>query len=65
LAISKPTAAGILMLISGIGGFIAISAGYLFGGTLRIVGGILALVSRKSKRRADGKNQPVVEETTQ
>jgi hypothetical protein len=48
LAMAKPTAAGILMLISGIGGFIAISAGYLFGGPLLIAGGILALVVRKS-----------------
>lgn len=51
LARARPTAAGILMLISGIGGFIAISAGYILGGPLLIVGGIMALVARKPKVR--------------
>lgn len=50
LALAKPRAAGILMLISGVGGFIAISAGYLFGGPLLIVGGILALAAKKSAK---------------
>ncbi len=50
LSISKPKAAGIIMLISGVGGIICISAAYIFGGVLLIVGGILALVaSRKPK----------------
>ncbi len=47
---AKPKGAGILMLISGVGGFIAISAGYLFGGPLLIVGGILALVASRSEQ---------------
>ena len=51
LALAKPTTAGIMMLISGIGGFIAISAGYLFAGPLLIVGGILALVGRKAIKK--------------
>ena len=46
---AKPKAAGIIMLISGIGGFIAISASYLFGGPLLILGGILALISSRSE----------------
>jgi hypothetical protein len=50
LALSKPTAGGILMLVSGVGGFIAISYGYLFGGPLLIVGGVLALVAKKFGR---------------
>jgi len=48
LALSKPTVAGILLLISGIGGFIAIGLFYLFGGPLLIIGGIFALVARRS-----------------
>ena len=48
LALAKPKLSGILMIISGIGGMIAISFGYIFGGPLLIVGGILALFgSRK------------------
>ena len=47
LAISKPKVAGILMLVSAVGGFIAISAGYLFGGPLLIVGGIISLVAKQ------------------
>lgn len=47
---AKPRGAGILMLVSGIGGFIAISGGYLFGGPLLIVGGILALVASRSEQ---------------
>ena len=46
IAIAKPTAAGILMLIGGIGGIIAISVGFIFGGPLLIIGGILALRCR-------------------
>jgi hypothetical protein len=46
---AKPKAAGIIMLISGIGGFIAISGGYLFGGPLLILGGILALIASRSE----------------
>ena len=49
LALAKPKAAGIMMLVAGIGGFIAISAGYIVGGPLLIVGGILALLAKKGK----------------
>ncbi|MGA9351383.1 MAG: DUF4064 domain-containing protein [Anaerolineae bacterium] len=45
IAKAKPTAAGILMLISGIGGFIAIFMGYIIAGPLLVVGGILALLA--------------------
>ena len=48
ITIARPKGAGIMMLISGIGGFIAISAGYLFGGPLLIVGGVLALLASRS-----------------
>lgn len=49
MALAKPKAAGIMMLVAGIGGFIAISAGYIVGGPLLIVGGIFALLARKGK----------------
>lgn len=45
LAIAKPKIAGIMMLFMGIGGFIAVSIGYIIAGPLLITGGILALVS--------------------
>ena len=50
LAISKPTPAGILMLISGAGGFVALApgaltVGYIFGGPLLLAGGVLALIA--------------------
>jgi len=49
LALAKPKIAGIMMLLMGIGGFIAISLGYVVAGPLLITGGILALVgSRKT-----------------
>lgn len=42
------------MLIAGIGGFIAISAGFLLAGPLLIVGGILGLVAgRASKKKVE------------
>lgn len=47
VAMAKPKAAGILMLISGIGGFIAISVGYIVAGPLLVIGGILAIVGQK------------------
>lgn len=60
LAIAKPTFASIIMLTSGILGFIAIYFGYLFGGTfligyllgapLLIAGGLLALIARKTAK---------------
>jgi len=42
--------AGILMLLSGIGGFIAISFAFIIAGPLLIIGGILAL-TRKPKEK--------------
>jgi len=49
LALAKPKIAGIVMLVMGIGGFIAVSLGYVVAGPLLIIGGILALVgSRKT-----------------
>lgn len=49
LAIAKPKIAGIIMLLMGIGGIIAVSIGYVVAGPLLIIGGILALVgSRKT-----------------
>jgi len=49
MAKAKPTAAGILMLISGIGGFIAISMGYIIAGPLLVIGGVFALIGRKER----------------
>jgi len=51
LASAKPTAAGILMLVSGIGGFVAISMGYIIGGPLLILGGIFALIGRREQAK--------------
>lgn len=49
LALAKPKVAGIMMLLMGIGGIIAVSIGYVVAGPLLIIGGILALVgSRKT-----------------
>lgn len=39
--------AAALMLIAGIGGFIMVSAAYIIGGPLLIIGGILAFRKRK------------------
>ena len=49
LVMSRPTTGGILMLIGGIGGFVALTIdaltiGYIFGGPLLIAGGVLALI---------------------
>ncbi len=52
LGIAKPKAAGYMMLIAGIGGFIAVSAAYIVGGPLLIVGGILALIAAKKSPEA-------------
>ncbi|MBU0478161.1 hypothetical protein KKC91_06305 [bacterium] len=51
LAIAKPKVAGILMLISGIGGFVAVSMGYIIAGPLLIIGGILGLIAKKEDKR--------------
>lgn len=42
----KPRIAGILMLLSGIGGFMAVSLAYVIAGPLLIVAGILALLKK-------------------
>lgn len=44
----KPKIGGILMLLSGIGGFMAVSLAYIIAGPLLIIAGILALL-RKPK----------------
>ena len=51
LALGKPKAAGIIMLISAVGGVIAISAGYIVAFILLLVGGILALVGQRELKR--------------
>lgn len=43
--------AGILMLVAGIGGLVAISLGYIVAAPLLIVGGILSLVRKGSEER--------------
>jgi len=50
MAIAKPKAAGIMMLIATIGGFIAVFVGYIVAAPLLLVGGILSLVAAKQKR---------------
>lgn len=52
IAIPKPKLAGVFMLVSGIGGTIAVSLGFAFGGALLVVGGILALVGARRPRTA-------------
>lgn len=47
LAMAKPKGAGIVMILSGIAGFIAISMGYIIAGPLLIVAGTLAILGRK------------------
>ena len=46
MAKAKPLAAGILMLIGGVGGFIS-GWFWLFCGILLLIGGVLALIGRK------------------
>lgn len=52
IAVPKPRLAGAFMLVSGIGGVIAVSLAYAFGGALLVVGGILALVGSRRTRTA-------------
>jgi hypothetical protein len=47
LALSRPLVAGILMLVSGAGGFIALWGGYIWSGPLLIAGGVLALIASR------------------
>lgn len=53
LAIAKPKAAGIMMLMGGIGGIIAISAGYIIAGPLLIIAGIFALMGAGKENKLD------------
>lgn len=48
MAFAKPKAAGIMMLIAGVGGFVTITVAYLLAGPLLIVGAIMALVVGKT-----------------
>jgi len=51
LGMSKPKVAGWLMLISAIGGTISISAGYILGGIMLLIGAIFAFIEgRKIKK---------------
>lgn len=47
LGMSKPKTAGWLMLISAIGGTISISAGYILGGIMLLIGAIFAFIEGK------------------
>lgn len=49
LAKSKPTAAAIIQLIAGVGGFIAVSAAWLVSGPLLLIGAVLAFAGRKTR----------------
>jgi hypothetical protein len=46
LAQAKPRVAALLMLIAGIGGFIAVSAFWIVSGLLLIIGAVLAFLGR-------------------
>lgn len=50
IASRNADASGVCMLLSGVGGFLAISMSYIIAGPLLIIGGILAL-ARKSKSK--------------
>ena len=50
MATRNAKVSGIFMLVGGIGGFIAISIGFIVAGPLLIIGGILALL-KESKRK--------------
>ncbi len=51
LALSKPKIAGILMIASAVLGVIFVSAAYAIAAILLVVGGILALVTRKEPKQ--------------
>src|ERR1035437_10278852 len=50
LALAKPKLAGVLMIIAGIGGFIAVSIAYIVAGPLLLIGGLFALLARGRPR---------------
>ena len=52
LAVAKPKVAGILMLISAVGGALVIALGYTISAPLLLTGGILALQS-EGRSKAD------------
>jgi len=52
LALSKPKVAGVMMLISAIGGVISISWGYAVALPILLAGGIFALIGKKEKGEA-------------
>jgi hypothetical protein len=54
LAMAKPGASALLMLIAGVGGFIAISLAYVVAGPLLIVGAVLAFVGRSRRTTTPG-----------
>ena len=47
MAKGKPKAAGIMMIISAVGGMIAVSLAYIIPGILLVIGGVLALIESK------------------
>ncbi|WP_066638549.1 DUF4064 domain-containing protein [Desulfolucanica intricata] len=50
MTLAKPKFSGIAMLISAVGGTIAISAGYLIAGPLLLIAGIMALVANRREQ---------------
>lgn len=52
VTLRRPLWAGILMIISAIGGIIAISGGFIIAGILLLAGGIMALLGRRELRRS-------------
>jgi len=53
LTLAKPKLAGILMLISAVGGTIAISAGYIIAGPMLLIAGIMALMVHRTEQMED------------
>lgn len=49
VAPSHPKASAVIQLISGVGGFVAISAFWLLSGPFLLVGALLALLGRKTR----------------
>ncbi len=47
IAIAKPKAAGIMMIISAVAGLICVSAAYVLAAILLVIGGILALKGQR------------------
>lgn len=64
MSMTKPKAGAIMMIISAVGGVIAISMAYIIAGLLLLVGGILAFVASKNELQGVSQNA-VVEESKQ